>query len=340
MSASHFVIPSRRLSLFAACSFFLLQTSCVEPGIPSDRSDAQQSATANKNSAATEPFLVVLGIAQDAGYPQAGCHKQCCERAHRDPKAKRLVVSLAIVDPKTKQRWFLECTPDFREQLRDLDKIAPPKKLPGISGIFLTHAHIGHYTGLIHLGREVMGAKSVPVYAMPRMEKFLATNGPWSQLVKLKNIELRKLTEGKPVKLNERISVTPLLVPHRDEFTETVAFRIQGPNRTALFLPDIDKWNRWQTSIEEVLKDVDVAYLDGSFFANGELPNRDMSLIPHPFIVESIERFSKLPQSERRKIRFIHFNHTNPVLDPKSEARKTIERSGHRVAEQGEKYRL
>jgi len=329
----------RLLSSLAFLSFVLL-ASCVKQEETQDRTGVGQSATLDKSSVSTEPYIVVLGIAQDAGYPQAGCHKKCCERAHRDPKAKRYVVSMAIVDPKTKQRWFLECTPDFREQLHDLDKIAPSENSPGISGIFLTHAHIGHYTGLVHLGREAMGTKNIPVYTMPRMEKFLSTNGPWNQLVKLKNIELRKMTEGKPVKLNERIRVTPLLVPHRDEFSETVAFRIRGPNRTVLFLPDIDKWDRWKTPIEDVLKDVDIAYLDGSFFANGELPNRDMSLIPHPFIVESIARFRNLPKTERTKIRFIHFNHTNPVLDPKSDARKTVEKSGHGVAKQGEKYTL
>ncbi|MEO1837058.1 MAG: MBL fold metallo-hydrolase, partial [Akkermansiaceae bacterium] len=131
------------------------------------------------------PFLVVLGIAQDAGYPQAGCRKECCARAWSEPNRRRHAVTVAIVDPKTKQRWFLDCSPDFREQLRELNQIAPPDKFPGIDGIFPTHAHMGHYTGLLHLGREVMGTQEVPVYAMPRMRSFLETNGPWEQLVEL-----------------------------------------------------------------------------------------------------------------------------------------------------------
>ena len=44
---------------------------------------------------------------------------------------------------------------------------SPPK------GIFLTHAHIGHYSGLIHLGKEALGAKGISVYAMPKMSFFL-----------------------------------------------------------------------------------------------------------------------------------------------------------------------
>ncbi|MFP6882038.1 MAG: MBL fold metallo-hydrolase [Roseibacillus sp.] len=289
---------------------------------------------------ADAPFMVVLGIAQDAGYPQAGCRKECCASAWAEVSRRRHTVTVAIVDPKTRQRWFLDCSPDFREQLRELNRIAAPDKFPGIDGIFPTHAHMGHYTGLLHLGREVMGTQGVPVYVMPRMRTFLETNGPWEQLVELKNIALRNLADGVTVKLNDRLSLTPMLVPHRDEYSETVGFRVTGPDRSILYLPDIDKWTRWKTKIEEVLQTVEVAYLDGTFFADGELPGRDMSKIPHPFIAESIERFSKLDASERAKVRFLHLNHTNPALDPESDAAKAIEKAGHHVAKQGERVGL
>lgn len=286
------------------------------------------------------PYLVVLGIAQDAGYPQAGCRKACCVRAWRETRLKRHVACLAIVDPQTKQRWFVDCTPDFREQLRKLDAIAPPRNSVGVDGVLLTHAHIGHYSGLMQLGREVMGTRDVPVYVMPRMKRFLASSGPWNQLVTARNIQLRDLADGAPLKLNERIRVTPFLVPHRDEYSETVGFRIQGPSRTAVYLPDIDKWDRWETDIDGVIRSADVAYLDGTFYANGELPGRDMSKIPHPFIAESLQRFAKLPESERGKVRFLHFNHTNPVLDPRSRAADRVRESGCRVAREGERFEL
>ena len=259
--------------------------------------------------------LVVLGIAQDAGFPQAACAKDCCAAAWKDPTLRRRTVSLAVVDRTSKQRWLFECTPDFPTQLRALDEFqTPTREQQGLDGIFLTHAHVGHYTGLIHLGREIIGANETPVYTMPKMTKFLESNGPWSQLVELKNISLHPLTKDTTIKLNERVSVTPFQVPHRDEFSETVGFKIQGPNKTIVFLPDIDKWNKWNQKIEEVIRDCDVAYLDGTFFQNGEIPGRDMALIPHPFVTESIKRFSSLEKTERGKIRFIHFNHTNPVL--------------------------
>jgi pyrroloquinoline quinone biosynthesis protein B len=264
------------------------------------------SACAHVAPPATAPFVVVLGIAQDGGYPQAGCKRDDCIAAWRDPSLRRLVASLGIVDPVSGERWIIDATPDFPEQLYRLDALAPSKTLPSI---LLTHAHIGHYTGLMHLGREVLGAHSVPVYAMPRMRAFLAANGPWSQLVALKNIELRPLETT--TQLNARISVEALVVPHRDEFSETVGFIIRGPSRAILWLPDIDKWEKWSTPIEAVLARVDVAYIDGTFHDASELPGRDMREIPHPLIVETLAR---LDAAARKKVRFIHLNQSNPWI--------------------------
>ena len=291
------------------------------------------------------PYVTVLGIAQDAGYPQAGCRKDCCKAAWSDATKRRHVVSLAIVDPASNKRWLLDCSPDFRDQMQNLEKLVPSAGPIELDGIFLTHAHIGHYTGLMHLGREVIGSRNIPVYAMPRMKAFLEENGPWSQLVTTRNITIRELADEKATKLlgeklDGKLTVTPFLVPHRDEYSETVGFRIEGPNRTAIYLPDIDKWERWEKNIEEVIRSADVAYLDGTFYDNGELPNRDMSLIPHPFVVESMLRFRRLPKSERNKIHFIHLNHTNPLLDPKSPASAMVNEGGFHVAKEGDQFGL
>ena len=286
------------------------------------------------------PYVVVLGIVQDGGVPQAGTKEH---PGWTDPAFRRLATSLAVVDPVNNQRWIFDATPDFREQLHQLDLIDPAEGTPGLAGILLTHAHMGHYPGLMHLGHESMGADGVPVYAMPRMSEYLRHNGPWSQLVRYENIVLQPLEDGETVKLNERLSVTPLLVPHRQEYSEVVGFRIEGPNRSALFIPDIDSWEEWDemgTRIEEVIATIDVAYLDGTFFANGEIEGRDMSGFPHPFITHSMDRFAPLPPEEKAKVRFIHLNHTNPALWPDSEAYKAVVEKGFRLAEEGERVGL
>lgn len=293
-----------------------------------------------KPPADAAPFTIVLGIAQDGGVPQAGSFS---DPRWDDPRLQRKVVSLGIVDPRSGKRWMIDATPDFRRQLLDLHRAAPAPagdaKRPPLDGIFLTHAHMGHYTGLMFLGKESMGAKSIPVWAMPRMAGFLEDNAPWNQLVNLKNIELQPLVAGESVRLAPDISVTPVLVPHRQEYSETVCFRIDGPGRAVLWLPDVDSWRELDDigpRIEGLIESVDVAYIDGTFFANGEIPGRDMSGFPHPFIRDSLKRFIILPPAERAKIRFIHLNHTNPALDPSSAARGEIDELGLDVAVEGE----
>ena len=296
------------------------------------------SALASFTLLATAPYVVVLGVAQDAGYPQAGTR----EADAWSPKRRRRVACLGLVRPATGQRWLFDATPDLPAQLWALDRLQPPEGPgPNLAGVFLTHGHMGHYTGLMHFGREAMGARAVPVYAMPRMQAFLRSNGPWSQLVELKNIAVRPLVAGHPVDLGRKLSVTPFLVPHRDEFTETVGFVIRGPRRSVAFIPDIDKWAAWGPGrIEDLIRSVDVAYLDGTFFADGEIPGRAMRDIPHPFIAESIAQFGRLPLRERSKVRFIHLNRTNPALWADTPARAKIEASGMGVAERSERTRL
>jgi len=282
------------------------------------------------------PYTLVLGIAQDAGYPQAGTKSS---PAWDDHSLRRLATCLALVDPPSGQRWLFDATPDFKEQLHQLDGVAPDARLPGLDAIFLTHAYIGHYTGLIHLSRESIGTRDLPVYAMPRMERFLRDNGPWEQLVTLRNIEIRPLRDYEPVTLSPDITVTPLLVPHRDEYSETVAFRIAGPSHAVLYLPDINGWDDWEatgTCIEDVLSTVDVAYLDGTFLSAEELPGRDLREIPHPVINSSIERFARLPASERAKIHFIHLNQSNPLIRDDAEAHALMREAGFGVAREGE----
>ncbi|MEZ4887211.1 MAG: MBL fold metallo-hydrolase [Chitinophagales bacterium] len=278
------------------------------------------------------PYIAVLGIAQDAGYPQAGCQKACCKKAVEQPENKRLVSCLALIDPISQQRWLFDATPDFREQLQRLDSLQVGAKEDYLSGIFLTHAHIGHYTGLMHLGKEVMGTKNAKIYAMPRMRSFLAENAPWSQLVKFENIAFEHLENEQTVVLNERLKVTPYRVPHRDEFSETVCFKIEGASKSALFIPDIDKWHQWNRNILKEIEAVDYAFLDATFYANGEIVGRDMSQIPHPFMEESLTLFKALSAKDKAKVYFIHFNHTNPVLDESSEAYKTVVEKGFNLA--------
>jgi pyrroloquinoline quinone biosynthesis protein B len=285
------------------------------------------------------PFILITGVAQDAGYPQAGCQKSCCQKAYNHEAKPRYPVSLSIIEPSVGW-WMIEATPDLKFQLEMSLRQIPDQTHPLPTGIFITHAHIGHYTGLMHFGKEVIGADSQQVYVLPKMLDFLNKNGPWNQLVELENILLNPIQFDQPTQLSKRIRVTPIQVPHRDEYSETAGFYIEGPSKSALFIPDIDKWSKWNQDIVEWVKKVDYALIDATFFDADELPGRDMSQIPHPFVVESMELLDTLSPSEKKKVIFIHLNHTNFLLDPSSKAYKQVIKNGYKIAAQGQKLTL
>ena len=282
------------------------------------------------------PYVMVLGVAQDAGYPQMNCKKECCKAAWKNSKLQKMTSCLAIIDPTTNQQWIIDATPNIKEQLQLLKSKSGTEK---IDGVLLTHAHMGHYSGLIHFGREVMGTNNIPVFAMPKMTTFLKENGPWSQLVEIENISLQKLKSDSTFSLNKNIKVTPFLVPHRDEFSETVGYKITINEKILLFIPDIDKWQKWETNIVPLIQKVDYAFLDATFYKNGEL-KRDMSEIPHPFVEESMELFSTLTETDKQKVHFIHFNHTNPLLIEESIAQKEVFEKGFKLAKEGQIIRF
>lgn len=292
------------------------------------------------NSEITGVSLIILGTAQDAGSPHIACEKECCAALFENEDTSRKVVSLGVIDGKAEKTFLFEATPDIAVQLRNLRNHSGFKNTDIPDGVFLTHAHIGHYTGLMYLGKEATNAKEVPVYAMPKMTDFLKNNGPWGQLVSNQNIALKPLQNKQETQLTPDLKVIPFTVPHRDEYSETVGYKIIGPNKSALFIPDIDKWEKWETSIVLEIAKVDYAFLDATFYDAEEINNRDISEIPHPFVIESMGLFENLRQSERKKIYFIHFNHTNALLDAESGQSKVVVEKGFGVARKGLKLTL
>lgn len=289
------------------------------------------------NIIASDQYISILGIAQDAGFPHINNPDEW-NAFKKDNSKKALVVSLGLIDKELNQKWLFEATPDMPEQLYILEKDHLHTNTI-IDGVFVSHAHIGHYTGLMHFGREAMGADQIPVYAMPRMKEFLELNGPWSQLVDLKNISIRIIKEDATLILNSNLKVTPFIVPHRDEFSETVGYKIEGKNKSALFIPDINKWELWERSIVDEVKKVDYAFIDATFFKEGEIP-RPMSEVPHPFIEETIRLFESEPLEIKNKVIFIHFNHSNPAILSSHKLKDSVQHLGFKFAKQGDVFDL
>jgi len=282
--------------------------------------------------------VLVLGVAQDAGYPQIACQKECCQKVYKGQAQPEYVTSLAVIDEDSGEAYLFEASPDISKQLKILQEARLGKPaLP--NGIFISHAHIGHYTGLMHLGREAMSANAIPVYVMPRMKNYLENNGPWSQLVELKNISLNAMQDNIWIAF-ENFSLRPFLVPHRDEYSETVGFEIKGPNKKVIFIPDIDKWDNWETNIEDLVLDCDYAFIDATFYDGSELPNRNIEEVPHPFVVETMNRFRGYSKEIKSRIKFIHLNHTNPLLDPGTQASQNVLIEGYKISFTGMRVQI
>ena len=291
----------------------------------------------NKTNQAKQ-YITILGTAQDGGFPHIGCQKKCCDDFYKGILPKQQVVSLGLVDKESQQKFLFEATPDISTQLADLEK-NHLKTNTIIDGVFMTHAHMGHYAGLLYFGKEALGKKDIPVYAMPKMKEFLSNNGPWSQLVTTQTIVFLDLQKDSIVPLSNALKVTPFLVPHRDEFSETVGYKIEGKTNSALFIPDINKWSLWEKNIVEEVKKVDYAFIDATFFKEGEI-NRPMSDVPHPFIEETVALFENESLATKNKVIFIHFNHTNPALQSNSKERNELELLGFRFATEGQRFKL
>ncbi len=211
---------------------------------------------------------------------------------------------------------------------------------PLFETIFLTHAHMGHVAGLLQLGREAYAAAGQRVACSPAMARFLTGNEPWALLTRLGHLKIEPFATGAPVRLTDTLTLTPLAVPHRGEISDTHAFVVHGPHRSIFYLPDIDRWDAWDRKLEDVLATVDVAFLDGTFFDESELPGRKLEEIPHPLIRITLERLARLPARERAKVVFIHLNHSNAAADPASDARRRILAAGMRVGSEGQREDL
>ncbi|MBL8751863.1 MAG: MBL fold metallo-hydrolase [Planctomycetes bacterium] len=286
--------------------------------------------------------LVVLGIAQDGGLPHFGCEQPCCTEARRTGRVL-YPSALGVVDRRggTPKLLLVEATPRIEEQvalLHDTAGVHGRGRQP-VDAVLTTHAHLGHYLGLAWFGREVAGSRAIPLHASPRFCAFVEAQAPWKQLVALQQIAPRPFAVGEPFAPWPGLTITAVQVPHRDEFSDTMAFVLRGPNRAVLFVPDVDAWEKSPGLLDRLLDGVDVAYLDGTFYDGRELPDRNLAEIPHPLMARTMELLGERARRRPGTLRFLHMNHSNPVLHDAA-LRARIEMSGFGVAAQGERVAL
>lgn len=288
---------------------------------------------------------LVLGTVQDAGLPQVGCYSQRCDagRELHAAGAGRYVSSLALVAPGRERFYLVDATPDITRQI---DLIRDPafrrravERRP-FDGIFLTHAHIGHYAGLAVLGNEGLGIRDTPVYCTQAMADFLSSNQPWAFMVDQGRIVPTPLATDRWHRLDEGLEVALWQVPHRDEFADTVAFVFRGPRASLLFLPDINDWRHWDRDAVEAVSSVDMALLDGSFWSLDELPGRSIDEVPHPLMRSSMDLFQPVVDRGEGRLVFTHLNNSNPALDEGGPQQAELARRGFELAREGMRFDL
>jgi pyrroloquinoline quinone biosynthesis protein B len=261
-----------------------------------------------------------------------------------DPALARNVASVAILSEATGKKYLVDAGPDIRPQLEMLARItgSPPARVnrSPVDGVFLTHAHLGHYTGLAFFGFEAIHTTDLPVWCTGPMAELLRENAPWSQLVRIGNIDLREIQPGEPQEPEPGVKVTAIPVPHRDEYADTVAFLIEGSRKTILYAPDTDSWDRWDPPLRSVLTSVDIAILDGTFYSPDELPGRRVEEIGHPLISTTMDLLQTMVDEERIQVWFTHMNHSNPVLGPNPHAAGDISKRGFHILEDGQEFPL
>ena len=285
-------------------------------------------------------LILTLGTAQDGGFPHIGCNLNCCRQAKKNPNLGRLIASLSIVDTSKSNAWIIDVTPDINKQLRILMEYIPDLEYPSLSGVFLTHAHIGHYIGLLYFGLEALNLKNIPVYVLPGMKNFLCNNSMFSKMIENNNIIIKDLSEQPKIRLNDNLEIEPFFVPHRNELSETVGYSIKGKSKSLLYIPDIDSWEDWNIDLLDIIKDNDIIIIDGTFFSKDEITHRNIEKIPHPSIIESMSLMEKLSLKEKNKVFFTHLNHTNKALNDKSEEYNDIITTGYNILKDKRTFRL
>ncbi len=251
-------------------------------------------------------YCCLLGMSQDAGVPQAGCDCPNCARARRAPGPAGRVAALGIVLESGGQVLIIDATPDFVSQADELRaRVHRKDSANPVDGIFITHLHIGHYAGLLFLGRESCNASRVPVHASRLNCDFLKANKPFSHLVERNNIELREIGNGR-IPLNEDVAVESFPVRHRNEDGDTCGFVISGSKNRIVYLPDLDEWDE---VARNAVNGSSVAIVDGTYGTESEIPRRSDRSVRHPTIEETRSIF----ENSRTRLIFTHFNHTNAL---------------------------
>jgi|TARA_B100001741_G_C16551229_1_gene599492 pyrroloquinoline quinone biosynthesis protein B len=289
--------------------------------------------------------VVVLGISQDGGFPQAGCNLDCCQSVKNNPSLTKHPVSMGIIGSDG-SKHLIEATRDLAWQLNLWDSVESNETL--LSSLWITHAHHGHIDGLGLFGKEVINAKKLNVHCSESLSKLIKRTPNWNLLVESENIVINSFINSISYtpSPNCGFEIKPIKIPHRAELSDMHAFLIIGPNKNLLFLPDHDTWESTLKFVNmRTIRDwfkaesIDFALIDGTFWSSNELVGRNQKNVPHPTVSETLKLIGN-KKFEDPVIKFTHLNHTNPLNNKSSNEFLEVKKMGWSVAEEGEIFKI
>ena len=278
--------------------------------------------------------VTVLGISQDGGHPQPGCLRSCCANI-TEP---HYPVSLGIRSSEG-TNLLIEATRHLGDQFTIWGQTK-------VDHLLLTHAHLGHVDGLGLFGREAIAARGIELHVSDDMYHLIDRTPQWNLMIQQGVFNLQTFTAGDVVFSQGELSIEAVRIPHRAELSDMHAFIIRGKSKSLLFLTDHDTWKETLavhncSTIRELLGklNVDIAFIDGTFWSEDELAGRNQETVPHPPVLQTLKMLGEKKQGDPEII-FTHLNHTNPLYNRDSEQYAEVKRLGWSVAHQGQRFTL
>lgn len=287
--------------------------------------------------------VIVLGSAQDGGFPQWDCNCVNCQLSRSGELRFRLRSSLALEDDLG-NIIILDASPDLKHQVdvigssrQRIGRICSDRVSP-IDAILITHAHWGHVMGLLEFSA---GASfEVPVYCSPSVSSIIYASPVFRSLIDGDFIRIMEFKDNIPLEIvNYRgqktyFKLEAFKVPHREDFTDTYGFKIFHKSSSITYIPDIKVLD------EEIIRkidDTDFLFFEGTFYWDDELwrvskIKRTSKELGHIPIVESLLILRELEIDMKY---YIHLNHTNPVLRSGSDERRSVEDAGIKIVDDG-----
>lgn len=294
----------------------------------------------------------VLGSAAGGGFPQWNCNRGNNRRLHEGSTRATPRTQSSITVSADGERWVLiNASPDVRQQVIGFEglRARPDTRDTGIAAVLLIDSQVDHSAGLLILreGRPLNLWCTRPVYEdlttglplLKVLDHYCTVR--WHEIDLADPVFTIDQAPGLQFQAVALESAAPPYSPHRnnphpgDNIGLLIEDRRSGGK--LFYAPGLGAPG---AAVAQAMAAADCLLVDGTFFHEDEMARMGVGDKP-------AAAMGHLPQSgpggmlellqghaDKRRI-LIHINNTNPILDPDSPERATVEAAGVEVAWDG-----